>query len=142
MQATESSAPTAATPRQNLARVARGEVQLRPADLTSVLSDHLLALDRSAKTLTDRCDGLIEMMFAEDGGGADPAATLAVVAKLDRLRRAAVADLQKTAAMLNHIASPRGPGITVVAAAQAVTTNEPSNTRPPVDLGASRGPRP
>jgi len=115
--------------------VARDGGTVKPEDLQAVLAEHLVTLDGSARKLASRCDGLLDMMFAEGGGGVDPAATLELVTTLDRLRRGAVADLQKVAGLLHHINSPRSPRVTVIAAAQANAINDTRASRRPVDLG-------
>lgn len=97
--------------------------------LQSLLTSHVLHADRQAQALAARSEELLAFLFAtpESGDGEgetapppDPAATLEVIARLNKLYASYAGEFRKSVELMDRLSRPRSPSLQVVAAGEQV----------------------
>jgi hypothetical protein len=103
--------------RQRLIEVSRGKARLDVADVSALLTGHLLAADAQTATLDSYCADMVELCLGNHPEKAkiDIVVALRITQQLCRLRESNARDARKTADLLARLANPQRSFVKVIA---------------------------
>lgn len=105
----------AKSPRVKLGEAARGRRRLDLADVTALLTEHLLAEDEQVATLQGHAAELLRFLFAEQQKpGVDPSHVLELIERLTKLRESHSRDIRKTSELLARLVRPQPAQVQVL----------------------------